>query len=215
MKTICSILIGLITAIFPLVGKSETVTYKNVIYQPEIFKDYYHYWTVVGTTITQDSPDKNLYIIRGVVEGNVELNPDKKWAYKRFEREVFANNDLIENVYPYGNPKDFHPWSMGTGWFCSKAFYNTSHLNSFEFGCAAPPGYPSEAADSVFMYSAVRVIKIHNCTRVGISFAEGTVNLDTCYVENIGSMGENAFKDSGLKVLKVDYIREFGSLSEK
>ena len=205
MKNCKNILSVLLVALCGLTGYGETVTFKNVIYQPEQYLDYYDYWTVVGTTLTEESPDKNLYIVRGLVENDREID-DGHWAYKRFPREVFANNDVIENVYPYANIKNFYPWKMTSGWFCSKAFYNTKNLKSFEMGCSAPPGFPSEPADSVFMKSGVRVLKIHNCTKVGKSYAEATSNLDSCYIENIGSMAENAFKNSGLKVMTVRYM---------
>ena len=193
MKTIHfrQIIAGLVMAVTAISGYAYTHEYAHVVYELDTY-----YWTVIGTTLTADMPNRSLYITPYVLR---EYSPDNWGEYRGTEmkkylpREIFANNDIITDV----NPSNAYT----KGWFGSKAFYNASSLGCFNFYWE-PYGRNVETPDSVFMNS--HVSKIHLGTAYGVtmpvgkSFAEGTTNLESVYLGTVSELGVNAFKGSSV-----------------
>ena len=193
MKTIHfrQIIAGLVMAVTAISGYAYTHEYAHVVYELDTY-----YWTVIGTTLTADMPNRSLYITPYVLR---EYSPDNWGEYRGTEmlkylpREIFANNDIITDVNP-SRP-------ITRGWFGSKAFYNASSLGSFHLYWDIPPTMRVETPDSVFMKSNVSSIYIdtfYHSFPVGKSFAEATTNLESAELGRVSEMGVNAFKGSSV-----------------
>ena len=207
MKTIHFHKICLIAALglTSLAAKASNAALGNVIYGRTIGGEM----EIVGTTLTKDSVDRTLYVMPGYLTTNHSIIPhhtcDADPLVKIFTKGVFANDDIIKKV------TSLHWAPEAVASLRTKAFYNASALEEYTLDCKEySNGY---VADSVFMKSSVRDITIRTYVyskgiKAGKHFAAETPNLEYCWV-SVQSIGEEAFKNSGVKGLSISSEQNF------